>query len=165
MTPTPAVEVPIAEKLEVRKEILDLSAKSYVTLVKQSDPPAPITSMEDFVTRMNHDAPAILAAVNSGYLEHFKNTLAENESVEWKAIDEDDAGNETLVPFAGVECDPSRVKQFQLTIVNVAKSVFQYAKQMIPGDVKKNREAKAAAKQSALEMLLSNPAAVEALRK
>jgi hypothetical protein len=46
----------------------------------------------------------------------------------------------------------------------MAKMLFGYAKQMVP-DVAANRAAKKLAKERAAEMLLSNPAVIEALKK
>jgi len=151
--------------LEVEKTILDLDSKGEVTLKKQTAPPAPITSMEDFVSRMGNDAETILKYAGVAYLQFYKDNLESNPDVPWQLVDEDSDGNEVLVPFTGTPIADDKLKQLGATVINLAKMVFGYAKNMVPGNVDENRKAKAAAKAKALEMVLSNPAAVEALKK
>jgi len=154
-----------ANYLEVEKTILDLDSKGEVTLKKQTAPPAPITSMEDFVSRMGNDAETILKYAGVAYLQFYKDNLESNPDVPWQLVDEDESGNEVLVPFTGTPIAEDKLKQLGATVINLAKMVFGYAKNMVPGNVDENRKAKAAAKAKALEMVLSNPAAVEALKK
>ena len=158
-------ETPKVNYLEVEKTILDLDSKGEVTLKKQTAPPTPITSMEDFVSRMGNDAETILKYAGVAYLQFYKDNLESNPGVPWQLVDEDESGNEVLVPFTGTPIADDKLKQLGATVINLAKMVFGYAKNMVPGNVDENRKAKAAAKAKALEMVLSNPAAVEALKK
>ena len=162
-------EAPKVEMLEVSKTILDLDSKGEVTLVKSAAPPAPITSMEDFVSRMGNDAEQILKYAGVAYLQYFKDNLESNPEVPWQLADEDEEGNVVLVPFTGTPIADDKLKQLNATVINLAKMVFGYSKKMVAGAtpeaIKANRAAKAASKAQALEMVLANPAAVEALKK
>ena len=152
------------QPIETRKTILDLASKADVELVKSAPQPPPISSMEDFVTRMGNDAANILKYANVAYLEFFKDTLASNPDVPWMLADEDESGAEVLVPFEGVPINPDKEKGFRATVIQIAKNMYGYAKNMVPGDVEANRKAKAAAKAEAQSFLLSNPVAVERLK-
>lgn len=164
-TTLPTPETASLPKLEVRKQVFDLDSKETVTLVKQSDPPAPIASMEDFVSRLGNDAAAILKIVNDGYVAYVEKQLASDETKPWLLEDEDEAGNPTLEEYKGTPISNDKAKQLSATVINIAKLMFGYAKNMVAGNVEENRKAKSAAKAQALQMVLSNPAAVEALRK
>ena len=75
-----------------------------------------------------------------------------------------DKGEMELAAFSGTALSEEKSKQLSANILNMAKMLFGYAKNMFP-DVKQNREAKKVAKEKAAEMLLSNPAVIEALKK
>ncbi len=157
--------LPTAEHkaLEIRKSVFDLDTKSDVTLAKAGDF-EPVSTMEEFVSRLGNDASAILAIVNDGLEEWTKKQLASSDAP-WLLVDEDENGNETLVPFTGTVISQERSKALNASVISFAKLMFGYAKNMVAGDKEANRKAKAAAKESALNVILSNPAAVEGLRK
>ena len=150
--------------LEIRKEVFDLDSKGPVTVTKVGDF-EPVSTMEEFVARLGNDAKAILAIVNDGLEAYTQKQLEGNDSIPWQRVDEDDNGNEVLTPFTGTLLSPEKSKSLAATVINFAKLLFGYQKVMVPGDVEANRKAKAAAKESALAAILSNPAAVEGLRK
>jgi hypothetical protein len=151
-------------KIETTKTVFDLDAKGEVTLRKVGEF-APVTSMDEFVSRMKNDAAAILGIVNGGLAKYEESTLADNTAVAWQVVEEGENGEETLSPFAGTILDDAKQKSLNATVIQMAKMLFGYAKSMVADDVEKNRAAKAAAKASALALILSNPAAVEGLKK
>ena len=160
---TPENEAPQVELITVRKEVLDLDAKGEVTLVKAAQPPTPITDMADFVQRMNNDAAQILKYANVAFLEYYKDSLESNPDVPWQLADEDSDGNEVLVPWNGTLIHPTRVKSFNLSVMNLAKTLFGYAKKM-KQDVDENRTAKKAAKAEAQKFILDNPTSATVLK-
>ena len=153
-----------SKKLEVRKSVFDLDSKGEVTVVKIGEF-SPVSTMEEFVSRLSNNAAAILQIVNDGLEKYTENQITSDAAVPWQLVEEDETGAETFAPFTGTLISAEKSKQLGATVINIAKLMFSYAKQMVPGSVEENRKAKAAAKQSALEMILSNPAAVESLRK
>ena len=164
MTPTPATLPSGNVPLEVTKVVFDLDSKGEVTVRKVGDF-TPVENMEQFVQRLNSDAALILKLANKALENYTEDQLSADTNVPWQQVEEDENGNETLVPFSGTLLSPEKSKGLNATVINLAKVIFGYAKQMVPGDVNANREAKKAAKQSALNMILSNPAAIEGLRK
>lgn len=160
-TPTPDQnENSKPELLTVEKTILDLQARDYVTLVKQTAPPAPIATMEDFVSRMGNDASTILKYANVAFLEFYKDGLAENPDVPWLVRGDEDEEPEA---FTGTPINPEKEKSFNLSVVNLAKTLFGYAKKM-SADKEQNAELKKAAKKSARNVILSAPGSLEALK-
>jgi hypothetical protein len=149
--------------LEVSKVVFDLDSKDYVTL-KKTGAFVPVTSMAEFTERLGNDGAAILDIVNDGLEEYSKKQLAVNPEP-WKIVEEDEEGNETLSEFKGTPISPEKSRLLSATVINLAKTLFGYAKNMVPGNAEENRKAKKAAKDSALGMLLSNPAAIEGLKK
>jgi len=150
--------------LEIRKEVFDLDSKGMVTVVKVGDF-EPVSSMEEFVSRLGNDAKAILSIVNDGLEKYTEKQLENDSTVSYQLVDEDENGNETLVPFTGTLLSAEKSKSLGATVINFAKLLFGYQKNMVPGNKEENRKAKAAAKESALAAILSNPAAMEGLRK
>jgi hypothetical protein len=164
MTPTPAITPSGNVPLEVTKVVFDLDSKGEVTVRKVGDF-TPVENMEQFVQRLNSDAALILKLANKALENYTEDQLSADSNVPWQLVEEDENGNESLSPFSGTLLSPEKSKGLNATVINLAKVIFGYAKQMVPGDVNANREAKKAAKQSALNMILSNPAAIEGLRK
>src|ERR1035437_1125296 len=167
MTPTPTISPVLPSgnvPLEVTKVVFDLDSKGEVTVRKVGDF-TPVENMEQFVQRLNSDAALILRLANKALENYTEDQLSADSNVPWQQVEEDENGNETLVPFSGTLLSPEKSKGLNATVINLAKVIFGYAKQMIPTDAVANREAKKAAKQSALNMILSNPAAIEGLRK
>jgi hypothetical protein len=149
--------------ISVRKNVFDLDSKSDVLVAKIGDF-EPVTTMEEFVSRLGNNAAAILQIVNDGLEKYTENQLAASDTP-WQLVEEDENGNETLSAFSGTLISEEKSKSLNATVINLAKAIFGYAKQMVPGDAEKNREAKKAAKAQAMAMILSNPAAIEGLKK
>jgi len=152
------------KSIEITKSVFDLDSKADVTVRKVGDF-TPVSTMEEFVSRMSNNAAAILQIVNDGLESYTREQLASDEKVAWQLVEEDDNGNETLAPFTGTLLSAEKSKSLNATVMQFAKLLFGYAKQMVPGDVEANRKAKAGAKSQALAMILSNPAAIENLKK
>jgi hypothetical protein len=161
---THPVGIPGNIPMEVSKTVFDLDSKGEVVVRKVGEF-APVENMEQFVARLNSDAALILKLANKALESYTEDQLASDENVLWQLVEEDENGNEVLSPFSGTLLSPEKSKGLNATVINLAKVIFGYAKQMVPGDVEKNRAAKKAAKEQALNMILSNPAAVEGLRK
>lgn len=134
----------------------DLTSMSEVQLRKVGSV-EPVSTMEEFVARMGNDAKAILEIVNDGLVKYTERNLANDASVAWQQVDEDEAGAETLVPFTGALINPEVEPGFKKTVTDWAKMLFGYKKSLSP-------ELKREAKDKARKMLLSNPAVVEGLR-
>ncbi len=158
--------------LKVDKEVLDLDSKGYVTLVKEVPEPSPITTMEEFVSKLGNDAQTILKYANVAFLQFFKDNLASNPDVPWMLPGDED---EPSVPWNGTPINPEKEKGFELSVITVAKAMFGYSKSMVEipengtkeekaAAVEANRAAKKAAKDSARTFLLSNPAALTMLK-
>jgi hypothetical protein len=153
MTPSAATE------LRVTKTVFDLDSRDDVTVVKIGTS-TPVTTMAEFTARLNNDSATILQVINDGLAAYDREQLATNSSVGWSV--EDEEGNVT--PFTGTLLSEEKSKQLAVNVLSMAKMLFGYAKQMVP-DVAANRAAKKLAKERAAEMLLSNPAVIEALKK
>jgi hypothetical protein len=133
-----------------------------------------ILDMQEFVSRLGNDSSKILEIVNDGLETYATKQLETETSAPWVELTEEDevkkdeAGNP--VTFSGTPLPADKEKSFAATILNMAKSMFGYPDQKLPKGASKaeqdaNRKLKADAKQAALDMVLSNPAAVEALKK
>lgn len=156
MTPTTQT----SKEIRTTKSVFDLDSKSEVTVVKIGQF-TPVANMQEFVSRLGNDAAKILTIVNDGLENHERTQLATDESKPWQVEDENETtGEKTLAPFSGTLLSEDRSKQLAVNVLSMAKMLFGYAKDMVGG-----REAKAAAKAKAQEMLLSNPAVIEALKK
>src|SRR6516165_2891554 len=149
---TPQASEQANKEIEVTKSVFDLDSKSDVTVRKVGDF-TPVSTMEEFVSRMSNNAAAILAIVNDGLEAYTLSQLASDEKVAWQLVEEDDNGNETLAPFTGTLLSAEKSKCLNATVMQFAKLLFGYAKQMVPGDVEANRKAKAGAKSQALAMI------------
>ncbi len=159
---TPQTE---AQTITAYQRGFDLDSMQEVTLRKDGTC-EPITSAQDFVTRLDNKADLILRLMNEAYKGYAQENLASDSSVAWQLVDEDDeTGLEVLAPFTGNLISGDKAKSLKATVINFAKLLFGYSKNMVPGNADENRKAKASAKASALAAILSNPAAVEGLKK
>ena len=156
-TQTTPAESTIA--LRVQKTVFDLDRKDDVTVVKIGSF-TPVANMQEFVHRLGNDSGKILSIVNAGLQDWSRSQLADDTTVAFQEVTEAEDGTEKLVPFTGTLLSEEKSKQLSANILNMAKMLFGYAKDMVGG-----KEAKRAAKDKAAEMLLSNPAVVEALKK
>ena len=155
MTPTPK-----SEELRIEKTVFDLDSKADVDLVKVVPDWQGISTVAEFNTRLGADHTKILAVLNKGLREYEAEQLATNSEIPWKVQNEEGE----LADFSGTPISEEKSKQLDQSVLVIARMSFGYAKEMIPGDVDKNREAKKEAKKKALEFLLSAPAAIESLK-
>jgi len=156
---TTTVTPSTTKEIRTTKTVFDLDSKFDVTLVKVGQF-SPVTNMQEFVVRLGNDAGKILAIVNDGLESHERNQLSTNESIAWQQEDENENGETVLTPFSGTTLTEEKSRQLGQNVLNMAKMLFGYAKDMAGG-----KEAKRAAKAKAQEMLLSNPQVIEALKK
>jgi hypothetical protein len=157
----------------ITRNILDLDSRQEVRVAKIGEF-KPVADMQEFVSRLGNDSSKILEIVNDGLETYATKQLETETSAPWVELTEEDevkkdeAGNP--VTFSGTPLPADKEKSFAATILNMAKSMFGYPDQKLPKGASKaeqdaNRKLKADAKQAALDMVLSNPAAVEALKK
>ena len=138
--------------LECTQSVFDLDTKSDITLFKQGTF-TPATSAKEALEAVGNDSDKFLQIINAGLRDYTREQLSSNDSVAWQAKDEE--GN--LVPFSGTTISEEKSKQLAANVLNMAKMVFQYSKEM-------SRDEKRVAKEKAQEMLLSNPAVLASLK-
>ena len=160
--------VPTAKAILTQKTGFDLESKSDVLVVKIGSL-APITSMQDFVSRLGNDSQTILKVINDGMEAYEAERLRADSSVPWQTEEEDENGETVLTPFEGNLISEENGKKLAVNVLNIAKLMFGYPASKLPKDapasVKSETKAlKQVAKLKAQEMLLSNPAVVEALK-
>ena len=141
------------------EKTFDLDSKETVEVFKVGDF-VPVEDAKQAMERINHDSKMFLEILNDGLQEHYRRSLKEDPTVPYSIEDED--GN--IVPFAGTPISEEKAKQLSANVLNMAKMIFGYAKNMVPGNAAENRKAKAEAKDKAQAMLLSQPAVLEALK-
>ncbi len=139
--------------LEVSRSVFDLDSKDDVTVVKIGSF-TPVSTMAEFTARLGNDAAKILSVVNEGLEAYDREVLANNDQP-WQVKAEDG----TLSNFSGTLLNEEGSKFFAASVLNFAKMVFKYSKDMAGG-----KEAKRKAKEQAADVLLSNPATIEALK-
>jgi hypothetical protein len=150
--------------LKVEQVGFDLKSQGEVTLRKVGDF-TPINDAGEFVNRLGGDSALILQLMNKALVIHTQEQLAGDPNVPWQLVEEDEeTGVETLVPFDGSLIDGEKAKALKPTVIQIAKLIFGYAKNMVPGDKEANSVAKKAAKDKALASILNNPAMVEGLK-
>ncbi len=150
-----------ATKISVTKNVFDLDSKDYVTLQKDGES-TPVTTMQEFTERLGNRADLILELANKALAEYAKEQLAADDSIAWMQVDDED--EEKLVPFTGNALPAEKAKTLQASVIQFAKLLFGYSKNMVPGNKEENRKAKAAAKDQALAAILSAPGAIERLK-
>lgn len=138
--------------LEPTQSVFDLDTKSDVTLYKRVTF-EPVANTADALARVGNDSAAFLKIINDG-LRSFTNEQAKADvSIPWQAKDEE--GN--LIPFSGTTITEEKSNQLAANVLSMAKMLFGYTKEM-------SRDEKRVAKQKAQDMLLANPAVVDALK-
>lgn len=180
MTPTPAISANAnandasgARQIEISRSIFDLDSKTDVSLRKIGTF-TPVANMQEFVDRLSNNSERILEIVNEGLEEYSRKQLLSDSASPWLTVNDD--GEIALdeakqpVPFAGTPLPEEKAKSFAATVLNLAKMMFGYPDAKLPKGATKeqqeaNRALKSTAKNAAIDMVLSNPAAVEALRK
>ena len=138
--------------LECTQSVFDLDTKSDITLFKQGTF-TPATSAKEALEAVGNDSDKFLQIINAGLRDYTREQLSSNDSVAWQAKD----GEGNLVPFSGTTISEEKSKQLAANVLNMAKMVFQYSKEM-------SRDEKRVAKEKAQEMLLSNPAVLASLK-
>lgn len=163
---------PAGREIRIDRQIFDLDSKGDVSLRKVGQF-LPVANMQEFVERMGNDSAKILEIVNDGLEEFTRKSLVSDPNVPWYELTEEGElklDGEVPVPFAGTPLPEEKAKSFAASILNLAKALFGYPDAKLPKgaskeDQEKNRALKAEAKAKATDMVLSNPAAVEALKK
>lgn len=178
MTPsaTQTGAAPQGREIRIDRQIFDLDSKGDVSLRKVGQF-LPVANMQEFVERMGNDSAKILEIVNDGLEEFTRKSLVSDPNVPWYELTEEgelkldgEGDSAKPVPFAGTPLPEEKAKSFAASILNLAKALFGYPDAKLPKgaskeDQEKNRALKAEAKAKATDMVLSNPAAVEALKK
>jgi hypothetical protein len=148
------------QELRIERKVFDLDSKSDVELAKVIPDWTGITTMAEFNERLGSDHKRILEVLNKGLKEFESEKLAENPDVAWQKVGDDGE----LSEFVGTPISAEMSEKLAKTVLAVAAMSFGYAKEMIAGDVEKNREAKKKAKADALAFILSAPGAIERLK-
>jgi hypothetical protein len=170
-TPTPTPVPDGSKEIRTRqKNVLDLESREFVPVIKIGQF-TPVANMQEFVERLGNDSDSILKVVNEGLEEYAKGQLESDNSVPYQTLDEEGnptAAGSNLLVFG----NDDKEKAFGATILNIAKMAYEYpdiprgaTAKMSADEVKAMRAKKVAAKQQAVDFILSNPAAVEALKK
>lgn len=148
--------------LEVSKKVFDLDSKKEVEIFKTGNF-SPVADMNEFVSRLNNDSAAILKIVNDGLKEFEREKLATAETP-WLTSVEGENGEPATQEFTGTAISDEKGKQLNVNVLNFAKLMFGYDDAAKIKDAEERSKARQTAKQKALDMILSNPAAVEALK-
>ncbi len=149
--------------ISVTKKVFDLETKDYVTLQKDGTT-VPVTTMQEFTERLGNRADLILVLANKALAEYAKEQLASDESVKWQLVEEDEEGDEKLSEYTGTPLSAEKGKMLQKSVIEFAKLLYGYTKNMVPGDPKANREAKKSAKEQAMQAIIAAPGAIERLK-
>ena len=138
-------------QIKVQSNIFDLDSREDVTVVKVGTF-EPVENAQQALARIGNDSAKFLEIINSGLKQHAVEQLRESDTP-WSTYDDDGA----VVPFSGTPISEEKGKQLAANVLNMAKMLFNYSKSM-------DRDAKREAKDKAQEMLLSQPAVIEALK-
>ena len=174
MSPSNANEkTPAVAPLYATRSGLDLDSRADITLAK-TQPFTEVKTADEFTARLGGDSVRILAVMNDGLRSFETEKMLADPSIPWLKLTEegeielDEAKNP--VQFSGFLLVGEKAKSFAATVLNFAKSAFGYPLEKLPkGSSKEQQDAykklKQTAKDTAQEVLLSNPATVEALKK
>lgn len=141
------------QTLRITRNVFDLDSRDYVEVIKTVEF-TPVENTADALAIVGNDAKKFLEIVNAGLRDYQRDQAANDDSVAWQTESEDG----TLQPFSGTTLTEEKSKQLAANVLNMAKMLFGYNKDM-------SREDKRSAKDKATEMLLGNPAVIEALKK
>jgi hypothetical protein len=133
----------------VQKSFFDLDSFEDVTLVKEGSF-EPVADTASALARVGNDASKFLALVNEGLKAEYQRQFRADPSG-WMLKDED--GN--LTPFTGTPADSVAVGAL---VLNLAKTVYRYSKEMSASD-------KAKAKESAMTLIKNTADIREVLKK
>ena len=148
---TPANGESQAKVITRQRGVIDLNTMEEVLLKKQTNF-HPVSTTEEALKRLNHNAAKFLEIVNEGLESEAGRALMADNTVPFMVEEENAEGVATWVPFTGVQADATIVNPL---ILNLAKGVFGY-----PSGEKGPEAAtrKAAAKASAIELIKNTPA-------
>lgn len=149
---TPEVSFNPETQIRSTQKVFDVASKEFVDIVKIA-PKRSVTNMEQFVTLMNNDATAILAIINDGLESYDQKALAKQTDVPVYAESEDG----TLEPFSGEVLPEAATAKLKASVLALAKNMYGFAKSQKP-------EQKKAAKENALNMILSAPGSIDLLK-
>lgn len=149
--------------ISVTKKVFDLDARDFIDVEKKGTV-TPVDSAEAALAAVGNDSAKFLAVINAG-LETFQRAALETDTnVPWTVDVEKDGKTET-VPYAGKSLTEDKAKQLNVTVLNIAKTLFQYNDWDNEKDAEKRSAGRAASKKQAMDMILNNPSSVEALLK
>ena len=161
MTPTNEQKT---QEIKVYRNVFDLDSKDDVSVVKVGTF-TPVASMQEFVSHLKNDAGLILRLCNRALAAYAEEQLAADPNVPYMQEQVDETtGVVAYEPFSGTLLSEEKSKQLNANVVTMAKLLFGYDKTM-DADKTKNRDLKKEAKGKALDMILSNPAVIEVLKK
>jgi hypothetical protein len=138
-----------AQKVPVQKSFFDLDTFADVVLVKEGSF-TPVEDTASALARVGNDAAKFLELVNEGLRAEYQRTLREDPNG-WQLKDEEGK----LSDFSGTPADSVAVGAL---VLNLAKTVYGYSKDL-------DAKGKAAAKDSAMELIKSTPAIRAGLQK
>ena len=144
-------------QLLAQDTVTDLVTFEDYTLVKAFDF-EPVKSVQDAVGRLNGDHEKLIALINSGLASEARNEAKKNADV-WVVLP--DGVTQAALDltkaekFTGV---PGDSKKLNTTILTMAKSFFGFSKEQSKAD-------KESARQSAIDMIKSNPVMLAGIQK
>ena len=143
--------------LNVTQTVFDLDRKDDVTVFK-SVTFTPVDSTKEALERVGNDSAKFLEIVNAGLADYTREQAKTDSSQPWMEKD-----GEEEKEFSGTLISEEKSKQLAANVLNMAKMVFGYQKEM-SADKAESKKLKAAAKDKAQDMLLGNPAVVASLK-
>jgi hypothetical protein len=146
-------------ELRTTKSGLDLTSFEDVTLYKKVPVIAEVHSLEDALHRLGNDKAKLLTILRDG-LQAEATRSARESSEGWKVLEE---GKETETPFEGTLANPEDVNP---VVLMFAKLNFGFDDIVTTKEnPQAGRDAKAAAKQAAKDLIRSMPQVLTALQK
>lgn len=144
------------ETIRVQKTLTDLSTLDDALLVKEGSF-SPANDVAEALSAVGGDNTALLEVINDGLRSRAMQALRADGSG-WHTFKLDESGeptDEINGPFEGQVGDSKKINNL---ILSLAKSVFGFEKGM-------SKDAKKAAKESAIEMIKTTPAIKNGLAK
>lgn len=135
---------------KVQRTVFDLDSFEEVLLVKEFDY-APVTSIEEAMAKLGNNAAKLLEVINDGLRGEVRNQVADDPTG-WHTFDDE---GEMNGDFTGTIADQKAVNTLVLTL---AKTVFGFSKDL-------DKDAKKASKSAAMEMIKTNPAIKDGLKR
>lgn len=138
--------------IEIRRQrgIFNLDTMDELTLVKVGSF-EPATTSEEALKRCGNDSAKLLAIINEGLEAEAGRAMVTDSSVPWQQEDEEGK----LSAFEGT---PANMKMVNGLILNLAKSIFKFNKDM-------NKEQKRAAKDKAIDFIRANDTIKQGLKE